>query len=183
LAFFLLVFIARLASAQSATGPLPPLAPADGQLAPTFWEQHGTTVITAGFAFMAVAAAVLWVSLQTRPPVAVPPEVLAREALLRLRGRPEGGQVLSEISQLLRRYVLLVLGRPQQELTTAEISAALAGSDKIGAELAEAVTVVLRECDQRKFSPLSPPAPLNAADRALAIVEAMEKQRAKLGFD
>ncbi|HUC83696.1 MAG TPA: hypothetical protein VL970_00780 [Candidatus Acidoferrales bacterium] len=172
--------MALRACAQSASGPLPPLAPPAPTLPPTFWEQHGTTVTVAGFALLAIAVAVAWLVLHTKPPVPVPPGVLAREALARLRGRPEDGHVLSEISRILRQYLIVVLGLPRQEFTTAEFSGALAGNDKIGVEPAQAVAAFLRECDQRKFSAANAPAPMDAADRALAIVAEMEKQRAGL---
>lgn len=174
---------APLAWAQSATGPLPPLAPPAPPLPPTFWQQHGTMLIAAGLILIALVAAILWFVLQARPPVAVPPEVLAREALTRLRGHPEDGRALSEISQILRRYLMAVLGLPHQELTTAEFSAFLAGQDKIDAGLAAAATGFLRECDERKFALTSPSVPLNGADRALAIIAEMEKQRARLAVE
>jgi hypothetical protein len=174
-----LVLLAWPAAAQSATGPLPPLAPPDALLPPTFWEQHGTLLIAAAFGLTALVAAVLWFVLKSPPPAAAaPPAVLAREMLTRLRGRPEDGRVLGEISQALRRYFIAVLDLPRQELTTSEFAAALAGHGGISAALAEAAASFLRECDERKFAPVTADAPLNAADRALAMVAEMEQQRA-----
>lgn len=173
-----MTFFVWSATAQSATGPLPPLAPPYGQLPPTFWAQHGTAVLIGGFAFAVLVATILLVALQTKPPVVVPPEALAREALARLRAQPESGQTLSEISRVLRRYVTAVMGWPDAELTTVEFSAALRQGDKIDGELAQSIVAFLRECDQRKFSPASLPAPLNGADRALALVAGIDKQKA-----
>ena len=179
--FVLLILCLPSLFAQSATGPLPPLAPAYGLIPPTFWEQHGTVVLIAGFAFLIVAGAMVWLLLRPKPPVCVPPEILAREALVRLRRQPETGKTLSEISHALHRYLIAVLGLPPGESTTAEFCAALMVNEKIGPDMARAAGSFLRECDQRKFSPLSPPAPLNAAERALAIVSELEKQRAPTG--
>jgi hypothetical protein len=171
-------FFVCSAPAQSATGPLPPLASPHGPLPPTFWEQHGNTVLIAGFAFMAVVAIVLLIALRSKPAVVVPPEVLAREALARLRTQPESGAVLSEISRILRRYVTAVIGLPEEELTTAEFAAALQKSEQIGGDVAQSMIAFLRECDRRKFSPAGAPAPLNAVDRTLAIVAQIENQKA-----
>ena len=68
---------------------------------------------------------------------------------------------------------------PPGEFTTAEFSAALAASEKIGAELAQTISNFLRECDERKFSPSNPDMPVNAANRALQIINLGEQQRQK----
>ena len=178
-ALLLLVLVtAQVGLAQSATGPLPPLAPPAAPLPPTFWEQHGVALLAGGLAVLAVTSVVLWFILQTRPPVVMPPEERARAALTRLRGRPEDGQVLSEISRILRQYLLAVLDLPPQELTTAELAAALAGRGRIGGEQVQTITAFFRECDERKFSPAGATAQLKAADRALALVAELAQQPA-----
>lgn len=176
--FLFLIFDARLL-AQSNPNSLPPLAPAYGEMAPTFWERHGTVVLISGFAFIALAGAISWLLLRPRPPVVVPPEVLARESLTRLLRQPETGIVLSEISQTLRLYTLAAFGLAGGQPTTGEFCAALASSEKVGADLARTVSTFMRECDERKFSPANPGTPLHAADRALEIILEIERQRAK----
>ncbi|HEX4349121.1 MAG TPA: hypothetical protein VH251_01975 [Verrucomicrobiae bacterium] len=156
---------------------LPPLAPAYGEIRPTFWEQHGTIVLVLSFMVIVSAGLFCWLVLKPKPPVAVPPEVLARATLTKLSSQPENGKVLSEISQTLRRYLIAAFQFPSGELTTVEFSARLAGSQKVGGDLAQAVSGFLRECDQRKFSPTNPNTPLNAASRALGIISQVEKQR------
>jgi hypothetical protein len=173
-ALLLLVFSALAGAAQSATGPLPPLAPPYGQLQPTFWERHGTALIIAGLLVIVLGVIAGWIISRPKPAVVVPPEIVAREALLRLRGQPEDGRVLSEISQIIRRCLAAVLGLPPVELTTAEFSAALTSSDKMRAEQAPEIIGFLRECDERKFAGGDPGTPLNAAERALAIVAEIE---------
>jgi hypothetical protein len=175
--FLLLVFFSWSVSAQSFTNALPALAPAYGELPPTFWEQHQSAILVAGFALLAFAFFILKVTLRPASPVIPPPEVVARQALAKLQRQPEDGNVLSEISQCLRRYVVTALELPIGELTTAEFSAAIAGSEKIGAELAQTIAGFLRECDARKFSPANSATPLNAATRALELVEQAEKRR------
>jgi hypothetical protein len=159
--------------AQS-TNALPPLAPAYGEIPATFWELHGTAMLVAGFVFLAVVGAASWMILRARPPVIPPPEVLARETLTKLLRQSENGKVLSEISQTLRRYLAAAFNLPPVELTTAEFSRALGGSQSIGPELAQAIAGFLRECDQRKFSPANAGSPLNAASQALKLVEQSE---------
>jgi hypothetical protein len=173
-----LIFEASL-FAQSSSNALPPLAPAYGEMAPTFWEQHGTTVLILIFAFLAVVGAILWSLLRPKPPVVVPPEVLARESLTRLARQPETGDVLSEISQTLRRYAAIVFGFAGDQQTTSEFSAALLGSETVGPELARTISTFLQTCDERKFSPANPGTPLHAAERALEIILEIEQQRAK----
>jgi hypothetical protein len=166
-----LAFFASSLSAQnSPTNALPPLAPAYGEIPPTFWEQHGNAILIIGFVLIALAGALVWIFLRPQPPVVVPPEVVAREILAKLRRQPENGQVLSEVSQTLRRYLLAAFGFPAGEWTTSEFCAALAGSEKVGAQLAQAVAGFLRECDQRKFAPVNAAAPFEAASRALELI-------------
>jgi len=171
-------FALSLCAQTSPTNALAPLAPAYLEMQPTFWEQHGLAMLVGSFVLMALAGFAAWIIWQPKPPAIVPPAVLARETLEKLRRQPENGTVLSEISQALRRYLLTAFGFPVGEGTTSEFSAALAGNEKVGAELAQAVAGFLRECDERKFSPMNPPAPLNAAARALKLMEQAEQRRA-----
>jgi hypothetical protein len=163
-----------LSAQNSPTNALPPLAPAYGEIPPTFWEQHGYALLLAGFGLIALASVVVGIRLRPQPPVVAPPEMLAREILAKLRRQPESGQGLSEVSQTLRRYLLAAFGFPAGEMTTSEFCAALAGSEKVGAELAQAVASFLRECDLRKFAPVDAAAPFEAAARALEIIDQAE---------
>ena len=139
-----------LATIAADTNALPLLAPAYGELAPTFWEQHQFTIIFAGFAFIALAGLFLCIWLRPKTPVVLPPDVLARQTLARLQLQPESGILLSEVSQCLRRYCSDTFNLPNQELTTAEFCAVIAGSPQIRAGLAERLSGFLRECDVRK---------------------------------
>ena len=56
-----------LAAIAADTNALPALAPAYGELPPTFWEQHQSTIIVGGFAFLAVASLFLRVWLRPEP--------------------------------------------------------------------------------------------------------------------
>jgi hypothetical protein len=195
--FLILVSSSFALSAQTPTNVLPPLAPAYPPMPPTFWKQHDTAILTGGFVFLSLAAIALWMIFKPRPQLALPPELVARQALARLQGRPEDGKVLSEISQILRRYVAAAFAWSPAELTTAEFCVALAGNERIGAELGRTISDFLRECDERKFSPSvrspaftrpGPPEagtpnllpPLQAANRALKLVELTENRRAQI---
>ena len=177
-AFLLLTLLAAPLLAQSPTNALLQLAPAYGEMRPGFWELHGTAVLVGSFVFVALAGAVAWFSSRPKPPVAVAPEVLARNALSKLLQQPEDGRVLSETSQILRRYLMAAFAFPSGEWTTREFCAALAHSEEVGGELAQAVAAFLCECDERKFSPANPPGPLQAANRALELVAQAEQCRA-----
>jgi hypothetical protein len=171
------VFFALSLSAQTPANLLPPLSPPDGEIQPTFWERHGTTILIAAIEYIALAGVITWIILRPKPARIVPPNVWAREALTRLLPQPEDGNVLSEISQVLRRYISVAFKFPSAEMTTAEFSAALAGNKNIGAELGQAIASFLRECDERKFSRVNPTAPVNAARRALKLIEQAEQRR------
>lgn len=169
---FLLLPLAVIAADTNA---LPSLAPAYGQIPPSFWDQHGTAIIIGSLALLAVVSVIVWKLLQPRPPVVMPPELLARLALTRLQGQPEDGKILSEVSQILRQYMTTAFQLPAGELTTAEFYLALADSNQISIELGEAISRFLRECDERKFSPATSEAPMNATNRALELVAQSEK--------
>jgi len=174
--FLLLAFFAQSAFSQT-TNALPQLSPAYPEMPPAFWEQQGTTVLVAGITLITLAFLILWKLFQPKPAVIQPPEIVAREALAKLPRQPEDGKHLSEVSHILRRYVIGAFKLPPGEFTTAEFSAALAGSEKIGAELAQTISNFLRECDERKFSPASSTVPFRAAARALELIALAEKRR------
>ena len=153
---------------------LPPLAPAYGEMQPTFWERYGPASVVIGLAFIAWLGFIYWLFFRPQPPLTAPPEVSACETLTKLSRLPEDGKVLGEISQTLRRYIVVTFKLPDGELTTVEFSTALAGSQKVGGDLAQTISSFLRECDQRKFSAVNPSAPLNAANRALQLVDQSE---------
>ena len=160
------------------TNGLPPLIPAYGELPPTFWEQHQTQLIMMGFAFLAVDFLLVKKRLSPEARAVLPPEMVARQALAIFQSAPEDGKVLSEVSQILRRYLVAAFELPAAELTTAEFCAVVSSHEKIGAELAQTVSSYLHECDGRKFSAAPAAAPLNAAVRAQELVDLAEKCRA-----
>ena len=159
------------------TNALPTLAPAYGELPPTFWEQHEAAVIVVGFAVIAVAFLFLRMWLRPKSQIVLPPVVLARQTLEKLKSQPEDGKTLSEVSQCLRRYFSDTFNLPNQELTTAEFCTVIGTSSQIHAELAATISNFLCECDVRKFSPTKSAQPISAAKRALELVALAEKQR------
>jgi hypothetical protein len=150
---FISFLLAPFAVIAADTNEPAALIPAYGELQPTFWELHQIPIIVGVCAVLALAFLFFRVWLRPRPPVILPPDVVACEALAALQGRPEDGKLLSEVSQILRRYVLAAFGLPAVEMTTAEFGNAMAAQEKIGAELALSISEFLRECDERKFSP------------------------------
>jgi len=156
----------------------PKLAPAYGELQPSFWDQHSTALLIFGGLFVAVLLFAIWKKLHPAAPPVLPPEVQAREALSELSRQPEEGPQLSRVSRVVRLYFSAAFGLPTGELTTAEFSGAVASHEKTGEELAQLLSGLLRECDERKFSPVRGAPPLNAADRALELVNRAEERRA-----
>ncbi|TAK90877.1 MAG: DUF4381 family protein [Verrucomicrobia bacterium] len=178
-AVWLSVLLTFKAVAQ-VTNDIPPLIPAYPEIPPTFWEQHGSAIILASLATLLVMGIIIWLLLRPKPVVVLPPEVQARQALELLRQQNEDGNVLSEVSQVLRRYLVAAFEMSPDELTTSEFCHALQQSERIGDELTAAVSDFLRRCDEWKFSPATMPVPLGAATQALALVELSEARRVHL---
>jgi len=178
------VLAARLsfAAATNSLAPdaIPPLRPPQAEIPPTFWEQYGLWVILLGLLMLALACAAAWLLTRPKPPVTVPPEVRARQALEPLREQPENGALLSRVSQILRHYVAATFDLPPGELTTAEFSRAMATHAPIGTEFSTALSEFLRQCDQRKFSPPVPAAPLSAVAHALKLIDQAQARRLAL---
>lgn len=162
------------------TNALPVLVPAYGEMRTTFWEQHSTAILTWTPFLLALLAFAIWALVQPRLQPAPPPAERAREALARLKGRPEDGAVIVAISQILREYVGAAFRLPPGALTTADVASALAGNEKLGTELAEKISSFLRECDDRKFSTTPARLPLGGAHRALMLIAMAEQRRTTL---
>lgn len=177
--FGVLMTLLSCAGFAQVTNEIPPLMPAYPAIPPTFWEQHGTSLVLTSFTALLLIALVIWLALKPKSVTPEPPETLARRALEVLRQRNEDGVVLSEVSQILRRYLVAVFALAPDELTTSEFCLTLHRNQKVSAELAAAVADFLRRCDERKFSPVAT-SPLNAAARALELVQLAEARRAHL---
>jgi hypothetical protein len=149
-------------------------------MAPAFWEQYGLWVAIAGVLLLMLVCGIAWLLTRPKPPVVVPPEVQARQALEPLRQQPEDGALLSRVSQILRHYVTAAFDLPPGELTTAEFCAMIATHSPIGPELSAAISEFLRQCDQRKFSPSTPAPPLSAVAQALKLIDQAQTRRLAL---
>ena len=172
--------IAAFALCAMAQEEPPKLQPPLGEIPPTFWEQHGVTVILGVGAFVLFVVLGIWFWLQPKPVAAVPPEVQARTALEALSQRAEDGVVISKVSQILRQYVLAAFELPTGQRTTAEFCTMTAKSVKVGNELSNALAAFLRECDERKFAKFGSGDALNATARALELVNQGEARRERL---
>jgi hypothetical protein len=180
-----LCLLAALSSFAAATNPpgpddIPPLRPPHAEMPPTFWEQHSLAIILLGAFLLALICVAVWLLARPKPPVAVPPEVQARQALEPLRQQPEDGLLLSRVSQILRRYVTAAFNLPPEELTTTEFCRAVTSNTHPGSELSAALSEFLRQCDQRKFSPPSPAPPLSAVAQALKLIDQAQIRLASL---
>ena len=165
---------------RKSSDDIPPLVPPLPEIPPSFWEQHGWVLwVIVPFVLLVVAGVGAFVWLRPRkPPVLPATAAQARAALTALLARLEDGATLVEISQTLRRFLITTFWLPSGETTTAEFCANLAKNEQVGAELAGAVAEFLRACDEQKFSPAPAGLPLDAARRALKLVEHAETRRA-----
>lgn len=161
------------------TNDLPALAPAYPEIPPTFWQQHKIAVIIGGFLFIIAQSLFLWKMLMRLQPKVEPVENLTRAALTDLVNEPEDGKLLSEVSRILRGYFGKQFQMAGEEATTAEFITALEHETKLSAELKNKIVAFLRECDAQKFSPVADKTEIDAAERALDLVNEAEKIRAK----
>jgi hypothetical protein len=169
-----------LAVIAADTNALSALAPAYGEIPPTFWEQHETAIIIGSLALPAFAVLFVMLMLRQESKVILPPAVVARLALEKLQGLPEDGKILSEASHILRQYFGAAFGLPSAEMTTAEFCAALAAHDHIRGELAQSVANLLSVCDKDKFSPKIIAPPINAVNRVRELISRSETRLAQL---
>lgn len=169
-----------LAVLAADTNEVPALIPAYGEIPMTFWERHQTVIIVAGFACLAFVCLLVKTMLRPESPNTLPPEKVARQELAKLQGRSEDGNILSEVSQILRRYVSVTFGLPATEMTTVEYCDALAAHETIGAKLAQMISSFLRVCDKDKFSPKKIAPPINAVSRVHELISLSEARLAQL---
>jgi hypothetical protein len=167
-------------SSASLDDDSPKLLPPYGELPLTFWEQHGLSVLIAGIVLAVIASCIVWWVRRPKPEPIVPPEVRARAALTALLHQSEDGNLLSNVSQILRRYVIAAFELPPGEPTTSEFCRTIESNDNIGQELSAKLANFLRECDERKFSAQNLAEPMRAASSALELVDVAESHRAKL---
>lgn len=166
---------------QKPADDIPPLAPPLREIPPTPWEQFGWTLWIVIPLLLVAAGFIVWLLLRPgKPPVLLAPAAQARAVLGALQNQPEDGAALSRISQALRNYLITAFWLRPEEATTTEFYARLQASERVGPELATAAGEFLRACDARKFSPEPAAAPLNAAQRALALVAQAEARRVAL---
>ena len=169
-----------LAQTRNDPTPTPPaLVPPYGELPPTFWEAHAIAVAI-GLGTLVLAMLLGWLLWRSRPQKIMPPETQARLALEALRPLPEDGAVLSQVSQIVRRYFSAAFQLTPGELTTAEFSRSIAEHPRPGPELAAAVIEFLCRCDEQKFSTVRVTDPGHSVVRALNLVDQAEAQRTLL---
>ena len=168
------------AASPASPDDIPPLRPPHAEMPPTFWEQHGLWVVICGGLLLALVCAAARLLTRPRPPAVVPPEVRARQTLEPLRQQPEDGALLSRVSQILRHYAAAAFDLPPGELTTAEFCRAIDSHAQLGPDLSAALSEFLCQCDQRKFSPPAPAAPLGAVAQALKLIDQAQARRSAL---
>jgi hypothetical protein len=151
------------------------LSPAYGELPPTFWQRNAPVIFCASL-FLILAIVGIYFLLRARPKKIISPKMQARETLEKLRREPETGETISRVSQTLRNYFIAAFQWPAGEFTTAEFARMISSDEKIGAKTSSDAINFLRECDARKFSSSKKVEPMDAAGRALQLVEQAERR-------
>lgn len=160
---------------------IPALRPPQVEIPPTSWEQYGAFVMLGGVLVIVMVAAIIWLLLRPKKPPILPlPAIQARQELENLMQQPEEGNVLSQVSQTLRRYMATVLNLPPVEMTTSDFCGAISKDDRLGHTVSAEVTGFLRECDERKFAPPKPAPAIEAVPKAIKLIDAVEARREQL---
>src|SRR2546430_2871793 len=115
---------------------------------PSFWEQNANWIVPLSFAALLAIALLVWYFLRSKTSAEIPPELRARLALEKLATAPPDRDVLSNISQILKRYLAEVFALPKEEMTTSEFCAALTARSEPGKALTQDVCRFLRQNDQ-----------------------------------
>lgn len=157
--------------------PPPDLRPPRGEIPPSLWEAHPRLIIAAAIITLLVVIALVVLLTRPRRIVNEPPEIVARRRLTALLNRPENGALLAEVSRVFRRYVIFAFRLPPDEMTTTELDRLLHALPNAETTLVADVGDFLRQCDEEKFAPQSRPPRVNAAGRALALLEKIEARR------
>jgi hypothetical protein len=165
---------------STAADGLSQLRPPRAEIPPTFWEIYGAWVIVGAVLFVALIGVAVWALTRPKPPIIIPPHIRAKRSLDPLLTKPEDGLVLSHVSQVLRRYVAEAFALPPGEQTTAEFCRVIATHEGVGPELSAEISAFLRRCDERKFTPSPPAAPMAGAAMALKLIDAAETRQAEL---
>jgi len=176
---FISIFLSSpLVALAADTNVLPTLVPPYGEIPLTFWDQHKFAILIGGFFLISLQSLFLWKMFMRLQPKVEPVENLTRAALTSLLNEPEDGKLLSEVSRILRSYFGRQFQMTGEEATTEEFVAALEQNQQLDAGLTTRVATFLRECDARKFSPAAGTSEIDAAERALDLVDEAEKFRA-----
>jgi hypothetical protein len=170
---------ASLACAQS-TNDLPGLIPPYSTLPPTFWEQYGLMVILGGLIGVALVGVLIWLISRPKTVPVLPSEVQARQALEALRAQPETSALLSQVSQILKRYFNAAFGNQRAELTTAEVEHSVIHDRRVKAETGYALVAFLKRCDALKFDNASDPKEIQAVVQALDLLQQLQSCRTTL---
>jgi hypothetical protein len=174
----LFCFAAVVTSQAQSTNEFPELVPPYAALPPTLWEQYGLALVLGSLVSVLVVGVLIWVLARPRPVPVLPVEVQARRALAALQTQPQTGAVISQVSQVLRRYISAAFTLPAGELTTQELISAMRSSRTFDAKLRDATSQFLESCDSRKFAPTQTTPPQNAASLAMTLIEQGESIRA-----
>jgi hypothetical protein len=157
-------------AAEASSEDVPALEPPKGLILAGFWERYGIWMVAAALLLLMGIGGLIWWLRRRLPPVLPAPELTARTELKRMVSQPEDAEMLARVGIILRQYLVVAFGLPAEAMTTTEFCRMIAAEPRIGAEEAGMVAVLLRQCDERKFSPGRAGQPLDAARRALELV-------------
>lgn len=153
---------------------IPDLRPAEESLPPTFWEQHGQTILLAGLTVVLVLTLLILWRRRKLPAASVSPEQIARETLRKLEGAPDNSVLAGLVLHALRQYIPAALVWPPGELTADEIVLRLNSEKKLATELNAEIIILLQQCEQRHFFSGQLKEAGRLAARALAVVKKIE---------
>ena len=164
-------------ASEAPASPLP--RPLRTELPPSFWSQYGWLLGVTAVLVIIFTGFCIWRLRRPKPTIIPSPETFARSALEALRGRTPDGTLISEVSQILRHYIIAAYNLAPHELTTAELQSALQALPQSKSDLFAAITDFLHRCDEWKFAHVhSAPQfdPLTGALELITKIESLKTQ-------
>ncbi len=155
---------------------LPALKPPRGPLPlsvyerhkPLFWAGAGCLVLASGGLFFYLRRAL--------PEPVIAPALQARRDLENAAREIDPGLLLSDVSRVVRLYIVQTFNLPGGELNTAEFLSAAYASNDVGPRLADSLAVFLKACDDGKFAPEPAGLPGDPTAEALKLIAQGEQR-------
>jgi hypothetical protein len=159
------------------TNAIPPLRPPKPEIPPGVWETHGLWITLFGILVLASLVFAVRLVCRPKPPVVLEPAKVARNALSGLESRPEDDALLSQVSAILRTYLIAAFALPHQAFTHSELCDQLLAHPAIGEGLSHTARKLLEDLEHRRFDSQARLPEGGFVKRAMRLIDLAERSR------